>query len=279
LRRPVILAFLSLVCAAAARQYPASGLVVAVDRTAHSVIISHGEVAGYMDAMVMPFHVPEGKMPESLHAGDMVEFTLFVDNRNSWIENIRVVEFNSAERDPVLASRLQLFNSDNHALAVGASVPDFTLTDQGHRPVTLSEFHGKVVAIDFIYTRCPLPDYCFRLSNNFSRLQKRFRGNQDLILLTVTFDPVRDDPEALQRYAQIWKADLSNWHFLTGPVEEVHRVCDRFGVSYWLDEGLFTHSLHTVVIDRQGRLATNLVGNRFSAGQLGDLVDAVLGTR
>jgi protein SCO1/2 len=277
--RPAIFVFLAVTAAAAQRQFPVTGLVVSVDRPAHTLTVSHGEIAGYMDAMTMPFHTRSARIPEAVHPGSTVGFTLLVDGRNSWIDNIHVIEFNSAERDPVLASRLKLMDSATSGaspLAVGSQVPDFTLTDQSRRPVTLSAFRGKVIAMDFVYTRCPLPDYCFRLSNNFARLQKRFSGNRDLVLLTVSFDPAHDVPEALARYAEIWKADLAMWHFLTGPPADVNRICDQFGVGHWLDDGLFAHSLHTAVIDRQGRLVANMEGNQFSVKQLGDMVESVL---
>ena len=261
---------------AATHEYAASGLVLAADALGRKLTVSHGEIPGYMEAMVMPFQVRNGKLPATIHPGDTVAFTLHVNKRESWIENVRVIAFASAERDPVLASRLQLLEPVTPPLAIGAEVPSFTLTDQSNRSVTLSSFRGKVIAVDFIYTRCPLPDYCFRLSSNFSNLQKRFASESNLALLTISFDPARDSPEVLARYAKIWNPDFSRWHFLTGSAEDVHRVCAQFGVAYWLDEGLFTHTLHTVIIDRRGRLAANLEGNKFTAKQLGDLVDSVL---
>ena len=109
-------------------------------------------------------------------------------------------------------------------------------------------------------------------------MQKRF-GTQlgrDLILLTLTFDPVHDTPATLAKYARIWNADLKVWHFLTGPRAEVERVCNLFGVAAWQDEGILTHSLHTVVIDRKGAMAANIEGNGYTAKQLGDLVEEVL---
>ena len=228
----------------------------------------------------MPFHVRDSGLLRHLHAGDTVSFRLAVDNEASWIENLRVVRFESAEREPSLADRLKLLDSLSKdavpALPVGAQVPGFTLTDQGNKPVSLSALRGKVVALNFVYTRCPLPDYCFRLSNNFSALQKRFRGNPDVVLLTISFDPQHDQPEVLARYAAIWKADPALWHFLTGDTQEVDRICALFGVAHWRDDGLFTHSLHTVVIGRDGRLRANLEGNRFTARQLVDLVEAQL---
>ena len=232
----------------------------------------------------MPFHVRDGGTLSGLHAGDNVTFTLVVDARSSWLEDLRSVPFQSAERDPALASRLKLLDSvmgkpPVPALANGDEVPDFTLTDQTNRPVTLSQLRGKVVALNFVYTRCPLPDYCFRLSNNFGRLHEHFRENRDLVLLTITFDPVHDRPETLARYAQTWKADAARWHFLTGETDDVERVCALFGVAHWRDDGLFTHSLRTAILDRRGRLAASLDGNTFSPQQLTDLVEAILRKR
>jgi protein SCO1/2 len=161
---------------------------------------------------------------------------------------------------------------------VGSVVPDFTLIDQRGTPVLLSDLKGKVVAVNFMYTRCALPNFCYRLSNNLGQLQNRFRPRlgKDLVLLTITFDPVHDRPEQLAHYAAKWKADARTWHFLTGPEKDVARVCEMFGVDAFPDEGLYAHSLHTLIIGRSGELEANLEGNKFTAAQLGDLVDAVL---
>jgi protein SCO1/2 len=98
---------------------------------------------------------------------------------------------------------------------------------------------------------------------------------RDLILLSVTFDPIHDQPEVLANYARTWKAG-SDWHFLTGALPEVSRLCAMFGVDVWQDEAELMHSLHTVVIDRDEKLAVNLEGNQFTARQLGDLVETIL---
>ena len=132
----------------------------------------------------------------------------------------------------------------------------------------------------FIYTRCPLPDYCLRMSDNFGRLQKRFAAqlDHDLVLLSVSFDPAHDRPEVLAKYAAQWKA-APGWHFLTGSDDAVKQVCDLFGASFWHDGDLITHALHTVVIDRRGMLVANIEGNHFTARQLGDLIEARLKTK
>jgi protein SCO1 len=256
-------------------------MVLSLDRSSQSMIVSHTSIPGYMDAMAMPFRVPSAKALDGLHPGDTVVFTLVVDTRKSRADYIRVVKFDSSERDPVQADRLKLLSqllesSAASRLSPGDHVPGFTLTDQAGGSVTFSAFAGKVVALNFVYTRCPLPDYCFRLSNNFGQLQKRFGPDAGLVLITVTFDPANDRPDVLARYAQIWKADPRFWHFLTGPAADIQRLCSLFGVGYWPDEGLYVHSLHTAVIGRDGKLVANLEGNRYTARQLGDLVESVL---
>jgi protein SCO1/2 len=159
-------------------------------------------------------------------------------------------------------------------LTTGAMAPDFSLVDQIRRPVTLSQFRGKVVAINFIYTSCAYPEFCFRIANHFGVLQRRFadRIAKDLVLLTVTFDPARDQPEVLAEYAKQWKADPDRWRFLSGPVAEIQRITDRFGVQFYPEEGLLNHSVRTGIIGRDGRLVANIEGNEHTAAQLGDLV-------
>jgi protein SCO1/2 len=100
-------------------------------------------------------------------------------------------------------------------------------------------------------------------------------GN-DLVLLSVVIDPAHDQPTALADYARTWKADSNSWHFLTGPLTQIEQMARGFDMNFYPDEALFVHSFHTVVIDRQGKLAANLEGNSFSAKQLGDLVESIM---
>jgi len=265
-------------------KHPASGLVLKIDPAKHQITVSCEEIPGYMEAMVMTFQVRPSQRIEGLAAGVNIDFTLFTDKTESFADDIRVHPFQSLELDPTQARRLKLMENlmsptaNSEAIANGQTVPDFSLTDQSQRLITLSQFSGKVVALTFIYTRCPLPDYCFRLSNNFAQLQKRFRmhmGN-DLVLLSIVIDPAHDQPTALADYAKTWKADSHSWHFLTGPLPEIEKVARAFDMNFYPDEALFVHSFHTVVIDREGKLVSNLEGNSFSAKQLGDLVEWVM---
>ncbi|MGO9086114.1 MAG: SCO family protein [Candidatus Sulfotelmatobacter sp.] len=256
-------------------------MLLAVDPTRLTITVSCKEIPGYMEAMVMSFHVKDSTLPEGLQPGVMVDFTLTADNDTSFAEGVHVRPFESLELDPTQARRLKLVENASSVkppsadvLHAGDAVPDFRLTDQNQDAVSLSQFRGKIVAMTFIYTRCPLPDYCVRLSNNFGVLQRRFKSRmgRDIVLLTVVIDPVHDQAAELSSYASTWKADSRSWHFLTGPVADIQRICRAFDMSFYPDEALFVHSFHTVVISRSGRLAANLEGNNFTAQQLGDLV-------
>jgi protein SCO1 len=272
----------------AGQKYDVRGLVLKVDPSRKSMLVSCESIPGYMEAMTMPFTVRESAMLKGLQPGTAVDFTLVVDGDASYADNVRVRAFESLELDPTQARRMRLLekmaapsSSVPGALTVGQPVPDFTLTDQNRRRVALSQFAGKVVAVTFIYTRCPFPNYCFRLSNNFGQLQKRFKQNmgRDLVLLSIVIDPANDGPEALTKYAQIWKAESDGWHFLTGTLPEIQQVAGKFDMNFYPDEAFLVHSFHTAVIDRQNRLAANLEGNEFTGQQLGDLVETLLNQR
>ncbi|HEX5108388.1 MAG TPA: SCO family protein [Vicinamibacterales bacterium] len=258
------------------------GMVLEVASSRRSLVVSHESVPGAMAAMTMRFEVADPRELDGVEPGETIAFTGVVDRRTLRAERIRVVPYRSAEQDPLTARRLTLLKQmtarpQSTALSVGDVVPDFTLTDQRHTSFSLSQLRGKVVALNFIYTSCALPQFCYRATNHFGTLQRRLKDRlgREVVLLTVTFDPVRDTPERLAAYAAEWHADARYWRFLTGDAAAVQRVCDMFGVDFFPDEGLMSHSVHTAVIDRQGRLAANVEGNEFTAAQLGDLVEAV----
>ena len=278
----IVVLALTAALSAAPREFHVSGMVLAVDAAHRTFVVSHDPITGLMDAMTMTFEVKEAGDLAALVPGAIVEFTLTVDEQAGYASRIRVKRYASVQQDPLAARRLALLNRmagrTRHVLAVGESVPDFSLTDQARQAVRLSSFAGKVVVLNFIYTRCALPQFCPRMTNTFSVLQRRYadRLGRDVVLLTVTFDPVRDQPDVLAKYAAQWKADARGWHFLTGSPPDVRRVCDLFGIDVYPDEGLMNHTLRTAVIDRRGVLAASIDGNEFTAEQLGDLVGRVL---
>ena len=261
------------------KEYAVKGMVVSVDVPAKLFVVSHEKIAGLMDAMTMPFELRQASELRDIVPGAVVEFTLVVGETTSYATRVTVRRYQTLEQDPATARRLSVMKrmaglTTTSPVVIGSAVPDFSLIDQRRQQVTLSALSGKVVAVNFVYTRCALPQFCLRVSNNFGVLQKRFAKElgKDVVLLTITFDPQHDTPEALAAYASQWKPDPKTWHFLTGPVADVRKVCALFGVEYFPDEGLMNHSLRTAVIDRTGTLVASIEGNTYSPEQFGDLV-------
>ena len=264
-----LLALCALGCATT---YQGRGLVLRVDPASSTLTVSHDAILGYMDAMVMPFAVRDRGVLQDVHPGDVIEFRL--RPKSSGTEIDRLKHLSAAGADAGLAMTPSIAALVN----VGEPVPDFTLTDQNGAPVSLSSLRGSVVAVTFIYSRCPLPDYCPRMVANLAQVRDRYRDRlgRDLTLLTVTFDPKYDTPEVLRRFASRYGGNVPGWHFLSGSPEAIAAVCASFGIEYWSDEGLITHTLQTAVIDRQGRLRASVEGRGFSGRQIADLVGTIL---
>jgi protein SCO1/2 len=255
-----------------AASYQTRGLVLRVDPAASTITVSHDPIAGYMDAMVMPFVARDSRELKDVSPGDVVGFRLRPRREGTTVDRIKHFSARGAD------SGLSMTPSVASMVRVGEAVPDFTLVDQHGAPASLGALRGSVVALTFIYSRCPLPDYCPLVVSNLAQVRDRYRDRlgRDLVLLTVSFDPKYDTPDVLRSYAARFGGNVPGWHFLSGSPEAIAAVCASFGIEYWPDQGLITHTLQTAVVDREGRLAASVEGRGFSARQIADLVGSVL---
>ncbi|MBI4909630.1 MAG: SCO family protein [Acidobacteria bacterium] len=250
------------------------GLVVEVSPERGTVTVSHREIEGVMPAMAMPLKVRDRAMLRGLRPGMLVEVELVKQGGGQDVRRIRVREAdNSIEAD----GRKVLLERPKEAVAVGQPVAGVPLKDHRGADVRLDQFAGKVVAVQFLYTRCPMPEVCPRLAATFAALQRRFaaRMGADLVLLSVTLDPRYDSVEELSRYARIWRAG-QGWRFLTGSEESIRFTAASFGMVYWPEEGVITHTSTIGLIGRDGRLSAVVEGLSFTARQLGDLIEIEL---
>lgn len=244
-------------CAAlAAKSYTVDGVVVALDPVGRTMLVSHRPIARYMGAMMMPFRVADRRELEGLFPGVRVQFELVVAKDHSLARHVRRWGDGVAE-----------IPAPRERLPIGAALGDFELTDQSGRVVRSADLRGKVLAINFIYTRCPLPDVCPRLAANFAALQHRFPKElgRGLVLLSVTVDPDYDTPPVLGAYARRWGADGQGWRFLTG---DIAKLAGQLGEVYWADEGSIGHNSTTSVIGRDGKLAAVLEGTSYRVDQI-----------
>ncbi|HEX7574256.1 MAG TPA: SCO family protein [Bacteroidota bacterium] len=245
--------------------FPLRGEVVRIDTAKLTLTVAHQAIPNYMNAMTMPFKVRDRNLLRPLAVGDSIQATLAVSRTESWLEQIAVV---GKGEMPAPLTPDQIITAK--VFKTGEIFPDESLVNQDGKTVRLSSFRGRVLAITFIYTRCPLPDFCIRMSNQFARIQKSLKGDGSLNgkwhLMTVSFDPKFDRPAVLKRYAAEYGADFSTWDFVTdgdtaGPV--IRRLADGLGLEYSEDEGLIDHNLRTVLIDAEGKLVKVITGNEW----------------
>jgi protein SCO1 len=245
------------------KRYDLKGRVVSMDKEHRQVTLAHEKIPGFMDAMTMPFNVHDDWAIDVLAPGQSVDATLVVAGDRSWIEirNIRKAGQSSAV-------------SEISGPKTGDEVPDFALLNQDNQPVHLHQFRGRPLLLTFIYTRCPLPDYCPRTSRNFSDIYQALRlkpaSAQKPLLLTVSFDTQNDTPAVLREYAgrYMHPVNFKDWAFATGTEEEIKKITTYFGLNYWPESGQISHNLVTVLIAPDGKVVQLYQGNQWKPAEV-----------
>ena len=255
------------------RQYALEGEVLRIKADRTEVTIKHGDVKGFMPAMTMPFPIKDAKLLDGLAPGDLVKATLVVNDEESYLSMLQ----KTGSLPPGKRSTDRPVMPDQ--VAPGTAIPDITLIDDGGKPLKLSGYRGTYVLFTFIYTRCPLPDYCPRMTRYFAAIQKALARHARLKpavrLLSISFDPDFDTPAQLKAHAKKEGADPAVWRFATAPRKDVDAFGAVLGLSVMRegpDGGNITHNLRTVLMDPTGNLVKIYSGNEWSPeGVIGDL--------
>ncbi len=258
------------------RTYPAQGVVKEMDLVQRTVTIAHEAIPGFMPAMTMPFAVTDARELRAVTNGDTVSFRITVTAKDGWIDHLQKIT--PAPATEVVTDPRQLTNGnfrlvrDVEPLNVGEPLPDYGFTNELGQPVRLAAFRGQALAITFIFTRCPFPTFCPRMSQLFhdtlAVLAKNPAAPTNVHFLTVSFDPEYDTPATLRAYAEAHGYDSQRWNFLTGALIDITALADAFGMKFWHEGAGLNHNLRTAVIDSQGRLQKVLVGNAWTADVL-----------
>jgi len=234
-----------------ARTFSAKGIVKKIQPAEKIIVIQHEAISNFMAAMTMPFTVNDPKESDGLKPGDTVTFQLHVTETNSWISHLvkTGVAAPSTEAPPAPAAA---------APAPQHPIFSYTFTNELGEPVRLSDFHGQALAITFFYTRCPLPEFCPRLSKNFQVAQQKLGSMPDAPtnwhLVSVTFDPDFDTPERLKNYGASYQYDPKHWTFLTGTPENLAAFSRVAGIELQPEAGTINHNFRTLIIDATGNL-------------------------
>ena len=247
------------------REYLLVGEVLRIKADRTEITIKHGDVKGFMPAMTMPFPIKNPALLDGLAAGDLVKATLVVTDEESFLSTLE----KTGSLPPERRSTGQPMLPD--IIAPGAAVPDVILTDQTGQPLALASYRGRYLLFTFIYTRCPLPDYCPRMSKYFAAIQRaviqRPALRHNVRLLSISFDPDFDSPQTLSAYARHVGADATIWRFATAPRREIDAFGSALGLSVTREGPKgdnITHNLRTVLMDRQGILVKTYDGNDWS---------------
>ncbi|HEY6554641.1 MAG TPA: SCO family protein, partial [Vicinamibacteria bacterium] len=275
-RDGVLVGGLSLLVACAPRKegqrYEFQGQVLAVNAARREIVIRHEDIPGFMPAMTMPFAVKDEALLEGRAPGDLVRGTLAVTDTSAWLERLTKTGFQPLETPrPVVEAG---------ALEPNALVPEATFVDTRGKTRRFTEWRGHAVALTFIFTRCPLPDFCPALDRGFAKLQERVKGDPVLRerarLLTVSFDPEHDTPEILRKYASRLGADPEFWEFLTGEAAVVDAFGGQFGLSVARYGQDITHNLRTAAVDPSGRLVRIWRGSDWAPDEVADTLRKAL---
>ncbi len=248
------------------KSFPVKGRIVATDPATGEVTLDHEAIPGYMEAMIMPYKLAQPDTIGEFHPGDRIAAHLVLDAtrgddpsgyRHPRLDQVVV----TAQARPDYKPAVQY-----HVPAAGDTIPDFALLNQSGKTIHLAQFKGKVVAITFIYTRCPLADYCPRMSRNFADLDQSLAADPalygDTHLISISFDPTYDTPAVLRSYGGAYtgkytKEQFQHWDFAAPPVKELPAITQFFNVGITPGDNptSLQHSLSTILIGKDGKVA------------------------
>jgi protein SCO1 len=245
--------------------------------------ITHEEITNYMAAMTMDFEVKDKRELEGLKPGDNLLFRMVVTKEDGWIENVRklppatptnagqvVTLPGTTSTNPVSFRRAPIVEPLN----VGDAIPDYKFTNQFGQPISLAQFKGQALGFTFIFTRCPFPTFCPRMSQHFVKVQSALKSTPgsptNWMLLSLSFDPEWDTPARLAKYAAQYNLDTNHWQWATSDLWNIDAITEQFGMVFYRDTpgGLPNHTLRTVVIDARGRVQKVFLGNEWTPEEM-----------
>jgi protein SCO1 len=250
------------------KRYALKGKVISVDKNAGTANIDNEPIAGFMDAMIMPYTFKPPSALTPLQPGDSIAADVVVDSDKYWLENVKITGHSQTADKPAATV---------HIPAPGDDVPDFKLINQNGKPISLHQYRGQTLLLTLIYTRCPFPDFCPRVSHEFAAIDRQLRADPSRYgkthLLSISFDPAHDTPKVLRAYgfscaASKDPAIFTRWEFTAIPQTELPEFADYFALTYKEEGGLITHSLSTAIISPAGKIVKWYHGADWQASDL-----------
>jgi protein SCO1/2 len=250
------------------RKYEVRGQILSVDPQRREVLVDHEDIEGFMPAMTMPYSVKDPALLEGKAPGDLITATLVVEETSAYLSAMT-----TRGRAPIANPRAAPAITAADLLKEGDLIADAAFVDHTGAARSIASLRGHRVALTFMYTRCPLPDFCPLMDKQFADIQRTIKNSPDLAdvrLVSVTLDPDADTPPVLAAHAKSLGADPRVWHFVTGARADVLAFAKRFGVMTEPGEsdGLVVHNLRTAIVDSEGRLVKVHSGNMWTPAEL-----------
>jgi len=254
-----------------ADHYDTRGVVRGFSPDRSTIEIQHENIPGFMPSMTMPFVTRDPKQIADLKIGDAISFRMAVTKKDFWIENVKKIQ--REEVDVAEPKRTPPVSADRDArLKEGEEIRPFNLTNQSGERISLDAFHGQPFLLTFVFTRCPVPNFCPRMSNNFEELQEAIKGGRGTLattrLLSVTLDPAYDTPKVLSEYAAFHHADSKIWTFATGDEKEIDSLTRGFSVYRQNEGGTISHGLATALVNKEGKIDKIWRGNAWTPAEI-----------
>jgi protein SCO1/2 len=260
-----------------AEHYDTRGVVRGFSPDRSAIEIQHENIPGFMPSMTMPFVAREPKEVADLKIGEAISFRMTVTQKDFWIDNVKKIRREEVDvAEPKQASSVS--TQRDSRLKEGDEMPPFSLTNQDAEGISLDTFRGQPFVLTFVFTRCPVPNFCPRMSNNFEELQTAIKADSGALakarLVSITLDPDYDTPQVLSDYAAFHHADSKIWTFATGDEEEIDLLTRAFSVYRQTEGGTISHGLATALINSRGKIEKIWRGNTWTPAEVTEAIRA-----
>jgi protein SCO1/2 len=252
------------------RHFEVRGVIRGISPDRTTLEIQHENIPDYMPSMTMPFLARDQKEIADLKLGDAISFRMRVTKTDFWIDQVKKIRREDVDvRDPKPKPTPE---SQSARLEDGDPMPQFSLTDQNRKAITVATFRGQPLVLTFIFTRCAVPNFCPRMTSNFSELQNLIKAESgpgaNAHLLSITLDPAFDTPEILKQYGAHSNEDPNVWSLATGDPKEIDSLAAAFSVYRQTESGVLSHGLATALISPDGKIMKIWRGNTWKPEEI-----------
>ncbi len=249
----------------ASQTYSVTGVVQEVNHADKTLLIAHQAVPQYMPAMTMPFQVRDTNLLKGVRASDQIIFQLHVTGSDAWIDRFTHITNAVTASAPSKPETID---------------PQYTFTNEFGKSVNIADFTGQALAMTFFFTRCPIPNACPRLSQNFAEASQKLlaipSAPTNWHFLSISIDPAFDTPEVLKAYAAKYNYDSNHWTFLTGSTNNLTNLTAIFGFDFKPDSGIFTHGFRTIIVNPSNQVQQIYpIGGNLSESIVKDILKAL----